>query len=242
MSVWHEALVESVTPITPRIVSLQLTAPIAAHVPGQHVDVRLTAPDGYQAQRSYSIASAPVAGRIELAIEKLEDGEVSPFFHDVVQAGDTIELRGPLGGHFVWRPSDGGSLLLLAGGSGIVPLVAMVRAWAAEADVHAVPVLLVASARTWDDIAFRDELLRLEASHAGLRCVVAVTRGDKRRAQDLDRRLDAATLRELLLQWGHVPRHVFVCGANRFVAAVSDGLLDAGVPAAIIRTERYGGS
>ena len=124
--------------------------------------MRLTAPDGYQAERSYSIASAPRADRgIELAIERLDDGEVSPFFHDVAEVGDAIELRGPIGGHFVWEVEDGGPLLLLGGGSGVVPLMSMLRHRAAHGS--RVPMVLLFSARTFDDVIFRDELLALDA-------------------------------------------------------------------------------
>lgn len=239
-SPWHDAVVERVAVLTPRIVSVFLRAPLAPGLAGQHLVVRLTAPDGYVAQRSYSVASAPGAMPIELIVEKLEDGEVSPFFHEVVAPGDHLEVRGPLGGHFVWRPADGGPLLLLGGGSGVAPLMAMVREW--HASGAAVPLLLVVSARTWDELAFRDELIALQARAPRLRFVAVTTRDTARRPGDLVRRLDSTVLQWLLTDWGHVPAHVFVCGANRFVEAVTTGLLDAAVPAARIRTERYGGA
>lgn len=239
-SPWHDAVVERVAVLTPRIVSVFLRAPLAPGLAGQHLVVRLTAPDGYVAQRSYSVASAPGAMPIELIVEKLEDGEVSPFFHEVVVPGDHLEVRGPLGGHFVWRPHDGGPLLLVGGGSGVAPLMAMVRHWhASGADV---PLLLLVSARTWDDLAFRDELIALQARAPLLRFVAVTTRDAARRPGDLVQRLDSAALHRLLTAWGHAPAHVFVCGANRFVEAVAAGLLDAAVPAARIRTERYGGA
>src|SRR5206468_10076052 len=149
---WHEAVIERIVHRTPRITSVFLRAPIGAHVAGQHVDVRLTAPDGYQAQRSYSIASAPGTEAIELAIERLEHGEVSPFFHEVARPGDTVEVRGPIGGHFVWRAEDGGPILLIAGGSGIVPLMAIAR-HRATAALETI-ALLVYSARTWEELVF----------------------------------------------------------------------------------------
>jgi ferredoxin-NADP reductase len=241
---WRDAVVESVGPLTPRIASVQLRASLAPHVAGQHLDVRLTAPDGYAAQRSYSIASAPGAELFELAIEKLDDGEVSPFFHEVVQPGDTIEVRGPLGGHFIWRPLDGGPLLLVAGGSGIAPLMAMLRDWAAAADADGagVPLLLVYSARTWEELAFRDEIATTAARHPTLDFVAVTTRGPRMRDGDLTQRLDAASIRALLQGWGHRPHHTFICGANRFVDAVANALLDANVAAGSIRTERYGGA
>ncbi|MDM0106351.1 FAD-binding oxidoreductase [Variovorax sp. J22R24] len=236
---WHEAEIERVVRATPRTVSVFLKAPVARHVAGQHLDVRLTAPDGYEAQRSYSIASAPGEASIELLIEKLDDGEVSPYFHEVARAGDTIDVRGPLGGHFIWRAMDGGPVLLMAGGSGIAPLMAIVRDGVRERTK--VPLLLVYSARTWEELAFRDELIDLEARHADFRFIATTTRGPERRVGDLHRRLDAASIREILAGWRQTPRHVFVCGANRFVEAVSTGLLAASLPAGIIRTERYGG-
>lgn len=239
-SPWHDAVVERVAVLTPRIVSVFLRAPLARGLAGQHLVVRLTAPDGYAAQRSYSVASAPGAMPIELIVEKLEDGEVSPFFHEVVAPGDHLEVRGPLGGHFVWRPADGGPLLLVGGGSGVAPLMAMVRDWHAAG--AAVPLLLVVSARTSDELAFRDELIALQAQAPLLRFVAVTTRGAPPRPGDLTRRLDSAALQALLADWGHVPAHVFVCGANRFVEAATTGLLDAAVPAARIRTERYGGA
>ncbi len=236
---WLEAVVERIARATPRIKSFFLQAPLARHVAGQHLDVRLSAPDGYVAQRSYSIASAPGAAHFELIIERLEEGEVSPFFHDVAEVGDTVEVRGPLGGHFIWKPGDGGPLLLVAGGSGIAPLMAMVRDWAVHGT--SVPAMLVFSARTADELVFRDELLALEAREPRFCFIAVTTREPARREGDLGRRLDAAALRDLMARWGQAPRHVYVCGANPFVEAVAGGLLDAGVPAGVIRTERYGG-
>ena len=240
MSAWVEGRIERIEAATPRLKRFFLSAPLARHIAGQHLDVRLTAEDGYEARRSYSIASAPGAPEIELLIEKLEDGEVSPFFHDIALPGDTIELRGPLGGHFIWHPADGGPLLLVAGGSGVAPLMAMVRDWAQG--TRAVPLLLVCSARSTAALAYRDELIALQAADARFSFVAATTREAPVRAGDLDRRLDAATLQGLLLRWGHVPRHVFVCGANRFVEAISGGLVEAAITASLIRTERYGGA
>lgn len=238
---WHEAVIERIEPLTPRIASVRLKAPVAQPVAGQHVDVRLTAEDGYSAQRSYSIASAPSAPHIELMIEKLDDGEVSPYFHDVAQAGDTIEVRGPLGGHFIWSPADGGPLLLIAGGSGLAPLMAMVRAWRDAGSET--PLMLVYSARTWAELAFVEELQQLQVQAPEHFLFVAVTtRESPRRAGDLGRRLNAAQLQGLLSRWAQVPRHVYVCGSNAFVEAVTDGLLLADVAAAAIRTERYGGT
>ncbi|AMM23667.1 FAD-binding oxidoreductase [Variovorax sp. PAMC 28711] len=237
---WHEATLTRIVPRTPRLKSFFLKTSLASHRAGQHVDVRLTAEDGYVAQRSYSVASAPGAGEVELLIERLDDGEVSPFFHDIARTGDTLEVRGPLGGHFVWRPEDGGPLLLVAGGSGIAPLMAMVRAGLAAATTGA-DILLVHSARSAEELCGYDEFVAAEARGPGFRFVAVTTRGAPPRPTDLGRRLDAASLRGLLDRWGRTPRHVFVCGANGFVEAVANGLLDVGIGAARIRTERYGG-
>ncbi|TIW98142.1 MAG: oxidoreductase, partial [Mesorhizobium sp.] len=166
-SPWQTAGIVRIEKRTPRITSFffQPSRPFIYRA-GQHVDVRLTAPDGYQARRSYSIASAPETnGAIELAIEKLDDGEVSPFFHEVAAIGDEIELRGPLGGHFVWPDGGSGPLLLVGGGSGVVPLMSMVRHRAAHSST--VPVVLVFSARVWDEVIFRDELIALDDRREG---------------------------------------------------------------------------
>jgi ferredoxin-NADP reductase len=236
---WQEAVVERIVPRTPRVISVFLRNPLKPHVAGQHVDVRLTAPDGYQAQRSYSIASAPGTEGIELAIERLEDGEVSSFFHEVARPGDTIEVRGPIGGHFVWRAEDGGPILLVAGGSGIAPLIAIVRSWSAAEPKT--PVLLVYSARTWEELIFRDELVSTQAHQSEFAFVATTTRGARHRPQDFDRRLDRSLLREILTRWGRSPRQVYVCGSNVFVEAVTSGLVLEAVPPGLIRTERFGG-
>src|ERR1700681_898450 len=212
---WQEAVIDRIVPQTRRIVSVFLRVRLDPHLAGQHVDVRLTAPDGYEAQRSYSIASAPGAEDIELAIERLEDGEVSPFFHEVARPGDTIELRGPIGGHFVWRAEDGGPILLVGGGSGIVPLVAIVRDWSAAEPKT--PVLLAYSARTWEELVFRDELLNTQAHQSNFIFIVTTTRGPRHRPEDFDRRLDHSLLREVLTRWGRIARDVYVCGSNVFV-------------------------
>jgi ferredoxin-NADP reductase len=238
VTAWREATIERIVRRTPRVKSFFLRAPLRAHVAGQHVDVRLTAEDGYQAQRAYSIASAP-GDPIELAIEELEEGEVSPYFHEVAREGDTVEVRGPIGGHFIWRASDGGPLLMIGGGSGVAPLMAMARDRANTAP--GVPALLVYSSRTWDDIIFRDELLRLADRRDGFDLVLTTTRGPRGRAQDHERRLDAALVAQLLAQWGHAPRHAYVCGADAFVESMTHALVQEGIDASRIRAERYGG-
>ncbi|HTW83372.1 MAG TPA: ferredoxin reductase [Candidatus Sulfotelmatobacter sp.] len=237
---WQTAKVVAVEPRTPRIKSFYFDLPQPfAFAAGQHVDVRLTAPDGYRAQRSYSIASAPDdSGRIELAIELLDTGEVSAFFHEVVAVGDPIELRGPLGGYFVWPPAERGPVLLIGGGSGLVPLMSMIRHRAA-AGSH-VPVLLLLSARTWDDILYRDELLALDAREDGFTLVLTLTREPPRRPGDYGRRVDAAMMHDVLAKMPSLPAIAFVCGTNPFVDVAADGTVAAGVPAADVRTERYG--
>lgn len=206
---------------------------------GQHVDLRLTAPDGYRAVRSYSIASAPEdAGRIELAIERLDGGEVSPFFHDVVAVGDEVELRGPLGGHFIWSSGSGGPLLLIGGGSGVVPLVAMIRHRVAAADET--PVVLLLSARTWDEVPFLDTLLTLHSRQDGFVLVLTLTREAPRRAGDYGRRIDVPMISEVLTRLPSKPQRTFVCGSNAFVNVAADGVTLSGVSPALVKVERYG--
>lgn len=237
---WRQAVIERVVHRTPRVVSIFIDAPLGRHLAGQHIDVKLTAPDGYQAQRSYSIASEPGAEHIELAIERLENGEVSPYFDEVAQPGDTFEARGPIGGHFVWRREDGGPILLIGGGSGVVPLMAMVRHRALVApDTRA---LLVYSARTWEELIFRDELLDRHEREPGFDLAITTTRAPRARPADFDRRLDRPLLHEILARWGEAPRHVYVCGSNGFVGSVTADLVLESVPAERIRAERYGGT
>jgi ferredoxin-NADP reductase len=237
---WQEVAIDEIVRCTPRVVSVFLRLRLPASLAGQHLDLRLSAPDGYQAQRSYSIASAPGAARVELMVELLDDGEVSPWFHDVAEAGDTLEARGPIGGHFVWQPADGGPLLLVGGGSGVVPLLAMLRL--RHAAGRGVPTLLLYSARRHDELICADELAAMAQADPSLRLVFVTTREPRRRPDDLDRRLDDVLLRQTLVDWGHAPAASFVCGATPFVEAIASGLRAAGIDAATIRTERYGGA
>ncbi|AZN97495.1 oxidoreductase [Mesorhizobium sp. M9A.F.Ca.ET.002.03.1.2] len=239
-SPWQTVTITRIEKRTPRVTSffLRPSRPFAYRA-GQHVDVRLTAPDGYQARRSYSIASAPESGEtIELAIERLDDGEVSPFFHEVAAVGDEVELRGPLGGHFVWSDSDGGPLLLVGGGSGVVPLMAMIRHRAALKS--AVPMALVFSARVWNEVIFRDELIDFHDRRDGFDLVLTLTREPARRPADHSRRVDAAMMAQSIVRLPAPLRFAFVCGSNAFVSAAAEALINAGVPAGLIRTERYG--
>jgi ferredoxin-NADP reductase len=208
-------------------------------VPGQHMDVRLTAPDGYRAERSYSIASAPEdVSALELAIERLQDGAVSPFFHDEVRVGDEIELRGPIGGHFLWSVEDGGPVLLIGGGSGIVPLMSMIRHHAAQGS--ALALTLVACARTPGDLLYLDELRSRHAARTGFTLVGTVTREAPAQPDVHSGRIDGELLSRALDGLGR-PGCTFVCGINPFVERVAQLLIDLDVPADRIRTERYGG-
>lgn len=208
-------------------------------VAGQHVDIRLNAPDGYRAQRSYSIASAPgEAGPLELAIERLDSGEVSPFFHDVAEVGDAIDLRRPIGGHFVWRVGDGGPLLLIGGGSGVVPLLSMVRHRALSRST--VPVALILSVRSRDDLLFGEELAKLAANADGFALTVTVTRDPDAPQPFVTRRIDGAMVGDALSRLPSTPAGVYICGSNAFVSAAADAVQVAGIPAELIRTERYG--
>lgn len=233
---WQHAIVREIAEQTPSIKSFffELPQPFA-YVAGQHVDVRLTAPDGYQAMRSYSIASAPAGGpRIELAIERLSDGEVSPFFHDVVVPGDAVELRGPLGGHFVWQDDDARAMFLIGGGSGVVPLVSMLRERKLVGS-HA-PAALLYSARTRADVLYPQELLALDDVAVRL----TLTRERPWRPGDFDRRIDAPMVREAIRALARPPESVYVCGSNAFVDAATAAAIEAGIAPALIRTERYG--
>jgi ferredoxin-NADP reductase len=209
-------------------------------VAGQHVDVRLTAPDGYQAQRSYSIASAPEStGDLELVIERLDDGEVSPFFHEVAAVGDAIELRGPIGGYFQWTPDAADPVLLVGGGSGVVPLMSMIRHRAARRAL--VPMVLLLSVRSWEDMAFREDLLQLASRDDGFHFEIATTRSLPQRPGDYHRRVDAAMMAQVLQHLPATPATVYVCGSDPFVEAAAQALIASAVSADVIRTERYGG-
>ena len=223
---------------TPRVRSLVLSVPgWPGHLPGQHVDVRLTAEDGYQAQRSYSISSASGAGgRLALTIERLEDGEVSPYLAGEVEVGDRLELRGPIGGYFVWDASAADPLILLAGGSGVCPLMAMLRHRAAQSS--AVPVRLLYSARSLEDVIFRAELDRLAAGD-GVDVVLTLTRSRPPGWDGYARRVDAAMLSEVA--WAPARRPLaFVCGPTAFVESVAAGLVALGHEPGRVRTERFG--
>jgi ferredoxin-NADP reductase len=237
---WQVATVSAIKVETPTVKSFRFALPMwMAHLPGQHYDVRLTAPDGYQAQRSYSVASSPLdRGEIELSIDRLADGEVSPYFHDVVAVGDEVELRGPFAAYFVWRCES--PVLLIGGGSGIVPLMCMLRH---RRLLHEAPqqrrtsatprrpeaeMKLVYSVRGADDVIYSDEL--------GDDAVITYTREAPEGWDGHTGRIDAAMIAPL----AKPDATVFICGSNGFVEAAASLALDAGMDASRIRTERFG--
>jgi ferredoxin-NADP reductase len=235
--VWRTATVRGLTPAASGARTIALDVPDwPGHRAGQHVDVRLTAEDGYQAQRAYSIASAPERDGLELTVERIDDGEVSPYLVDELLPGDPLELRGPIGGHFAWSVDDGGPVLLVAGGSGLVPLMAMLRHRAARAsDVEA---RLLVSARSPDELLYGAELAALEPSR-GLRVQRTYTREAPPGWTGWRRRVDAAMLAEVGPAPAASPR-IFVCGSTGFVERVAEALLGLGHAARAIHTERFG--
>jgi len=236
---WKIATVAEIRDETSDVKSFSLLVPQwQTHRPGQHVDVRLTAADGYQAQRSYSIASAPGPdGQVDLTVERIAEGEVSPYFHDVLVTGDEVEVRGPIGGYFVWEPSFGGPLLLIAGGSGVVPLMAILRE---RAGVRApVSATLLFSSRSWDDVIYRDELEQLAANEDGLRVLHTLTRAQPPGWTGFARRIDRPMLEEALGGIGPQPL-TYICGPTLLVEAAANGLVELGVDPGRIRTERFG--
>jgi ferredoxin-NADP reductase len=229
---WRLATVTNVIDETAQARTIVLDIPgWPGHLAGQHVDVRLTAEDGYQAQRSYSIASAPEDPELKLTVERLDDGEVSPYLAGELRAGDELELRGPVGGHFTWHVDEGGPLLMVGGGSGIVPLMAMLRHKAAHGvDLDA---RLLVSARRWDEVFYRGELSRTDGVSYTL------TRETPEGWKGFDRRIDKAMLEQV----GPAPEarpHVFVCGPTGFVERAADILVELGHPASSIHAERFG--
>jgi ferredoxin-NADP reductase len=206
------------------------------HRAGQHVDVRLTAEDGYEAERSYSIASAPEDDHVALTVERLENGEVSPYLVDELRPGDELELRGPIGGYFVWENALGGPLLLLAGGSGIVPLRSMLRHWVATES--SVPVRLLYSARTLEDVIYHDELARL-AAYDEVDIRFTLTRDAPAEWRGYRRRIDREILAEVA--WPPAERPlVYICGPTAFVEVAATTLVQLGHDPARIKTERFG--
>jgi ferredoxin-NADP reductase len=234
---WQRGRVVETIEETSRAKSLVLDLPSwPGHRAGQHVDIRLTAADGYQAQRGYSIASAPEDDRLMLTIERLDDGEVSPYLTAVIADGDELELRGPIGGYFVWDASLSGPLLLISGGSGIVPLRAMLRHWAAARPP--VEVRVLHSARTLDDVIYRDELIRLAAfDEVDVR--IALTRSWPDGWRGHRGRMDGDFLKSAASPLQDQPR-IYVCGPTAFVEAVAGALVANGQRPNTIKTERFG--
>jgi len=230
---WQTATVGSVTDETPKVRTLVLEVPDwPGHRAGQHVDIRLTADDGYQAERAYSIASAP-GEPLALTVERLDDGEVSPYLTEDVQPGDQLEVRGPIGGYFVWEPAFGGPLLLMAGGSGVVPLRSILRRRSSAGS--AVPVRMLYSSRSLEDVIYRSELDGLRDAEV----IHALTRSQPPGWTGYARRVDAQMLAEVAWPADSKPL-AYVCGPTSFVEAVAAGLVGLGYPAVRVRTERFG--
>ena len=233
---WQTATVDSLVDETATVRTISLSVPDwAGHRAGQHLDVRLTAEDGYRAERSYSIASAP-GEPVAITVERLDDGEVSPYLTEELRVGDEIEMRGPIGGYFVWEPaiSGAGPLLLLAGGSGVVPLRAMLRHRSRVGS--SVPVRLLYSARSWADVIYRSELARLGD---GVQVIYTLTREQPPGWTGYARRVDQAMIAEVAWPAAQAPL-AYVCGPTSFVEAVATDLVALGYPAQQVKTERFG--
>ena len=235
---WTLAEVVDLVDETPRVRSIMLNVPgWTGHRAGQHVDVRLTAEDGYQAQRSYSIASAPEDQRLTLTVEGLPDGEVSSYLVGELRPGDMLELRGPVGGYFVWEADVGSPLLLVAGGSGVVPLMSMLRH--REASGTAVGAKLLYSSRSWEDVIYREELERLTSADQGPQVVHTLTRSQPSGWTGYAGRVDGQMLKEIAWPASSLPS-AFVCGPTPFVESVAAALVLLGYAATSVRTERFG--
>ncbi len=231
---WQSATVGSVTDETPQVRTLLLEVPDwPGHRAGQHVDIRLTADDGYQAERAYSIASAP-GEPLAITVERLDEGEVSPYLTEELQPGDSLEVRGPIGGYFVWEPAFGGPLLLLAGGSGVVPLRSMLRCRASAGS--SVPARLLYSSRSFQDVIYRAEL---DGLSGGVEVIHVLTRSQPPGWTGYARRVDQQLLAEVAWPVAQQPL-AYVCGPTSFVEAVASGLVGLGYPAERVKTERFG--
>ncbi|MEP6639923.1 MAG: ferredoxin reductase [Chloroflexota bacterium] len=236
---WQVATIAAVRDETAMVRSLSLQIPgWTPHRPGQHVDLRLTAEDGYSVERSYSIASEPErAGEVDITVERIPDGEVSPFLHDVAVVGDRIEVRGPIGGYFVWEAALGGPLFLVAGGSGVVPLMAMLRQRARAG--ASIPARLLFSSRHLEEIIYRAELERLAAAGDGLEVVHTLTRSQPVGWTGYARRIDDQMLAEVIEPLG-ISARVYICGPTALVETAANAMVRLGLPSDHIRTERFG--
>jgi ferredoxin-NADP reductase len=236
---WQIASVANIKPETATVKTFTLKLPSwMRHHAGQHYDIRLTAEDGYQAQRSYSIASEPEReGEVDITVERLDDGEVSSYLHDVVTQGDRIEMRGPIGGYFVWDAGMTDPLLLIAGGSGVVPFMSMIRHRAASEAKN--PTALLYSSRSFEDVIYYDELERLSKSNGGAQIFHTLTRSQPADWKGYARRIDEAMLREVAGPLGNSAQ-VFICGPTLMVESAANALVKIGIDANRIRTERFG--
>jgi ferredoxin-NADP reductase len=231
---WQTATVGAVTQETASAVTLSLSVPDwAGHRAGQHVDIRLTSDDGYRAERAYSIASAP-GEPLAITVERLDDGEVSPYLTEEARTGDQLEVRGPVGGYFVWETGSGGPLLLAAGGSGVVPLRAILRHRSRVGS--SAPVRLLYSSRSWEDVIYSSEL---DFPADGVEVIYTLTRYQPRAWKGYARRVDAQMLTEVAWTAAEGPL-AYVCGPTSFVESVATGLVGLGYPAGRVKTERFG--
>lgn len=236
---WQIASVTNIQPETANVKTFTLKLPSwMRHRAGQHYDIRLTAEDGYQTQRSYSIASEPEReGEVDITVERIADGEVSSYLHDVVVVGDRVEVRGPIGGYFVWEASMADPLLLIAGGSGVVPLMSMIRHRAASG-VNS-PAALLYSSRNFEEVIYYNELEYLSKANGGIRVFHTLTRSQPADWKGYARRIDEAILRDVAGPLGG-PAQAFICGPTLMVESAANALVKIGLNSNQIRTERFG--
>jgi len=237
---WQIATVESVVVASPRVKLFRLSLGASQKFrAGQHYDIRLTAPDGYQAQRSYSVSSSPEDVRsLELAIELIDEGEVSSYFHEAVEPGEMIELRGPIGGYFTWAKNFLEPVILIAGGSGIAPIMAMLRARANQESRG--PCLLMFSVRNYDDILFREELEQMANEDPMIKLAITLTREIPSDWNGSTGRIDREMIDNAITRMGIRPQRAYICGGSTFVESIATNLVDSGLNFNEIRTERFG--